>query len=56
MVLRDIEKYLQRTGMAATTFGRVVARDPRLVHDMRRGREPGAHMTGRINAFIGRAQ
>jgi 2,4-dienoyl-CoA reductase-like NADH-dependent reductase (Old Yellow Enzyme family) len=53
MILRKIENYLKRTGMAATSFGRAVARDPRLVHDMRRGRVPGPRMTRRIAAFIG---
>ncbi|HEV2567321.1 hypothetical protein [Sphingomonas sp.] len=39
--------------MSATTFGRTVARDPRLVHDLRRGREVGARLSARISAFIG---
>ena len=39
--------------MSATEFGTRVARDPRLVFDLRRGREPGARMSARIAAFIG---
>ncbi|WP_302477397.1 hypothetical protein [Sphingomonas sp. ID1715] len=42
--------------MSATRFGRTVARDPRLVHDLRRGREPGARLRARITAFIGDQQ
>ena len=38
-LLREIEAYLRRTRMSASRFGRTVARDPRLVHDLRRGRE-----------------
>ena len=53
MILRQVERYLRSNGMSATTFGRRVARDPRLVHDLRRGREPGARLTARIAAFIG---
>ena len=52
MILRDIEKYLEAKEMPPTLFGRLVARDPRLVHDMRRGRQPGARMQARIAAFI----
>ncbi|MBT2188829.1 hypothetical protein [Sphingobium nicotianae] len=50
--LRTIEIFLRRTGMAATTFGRDAVRDPRLVHDLRRGREPGARMRRRIEHFM----
>jgi len=51
-VLRKIEKFLRDTGMAPTRFGRDAARDPRLVFDMRNGREPTARMTRRIEHFI----
>lgn len=53
MIRRKVEQYLKRSGMSATRFGRLVARDPRLVHDLRRGREPGARLVARIDAFIG---
>lgn len=53
MALREIEMYLKRTGMKPTVFGRLVAHDPRLVHDLRRGRQPGPVMRARIAAFIG---
>lgn len=52
MILRDIETYLNVTGMPPTLFGRLVARDPRLVYDLRRGRQPGARMRARIVTFI----
>lgn len=51
-LLRRIEKYLAASGTAPTTFGRTVVRDPRLVHDLRRGREPGASMCARIAAWL----
>ncbi|HYZ47785.1 MAG TPA: hypothetical protein VE567_02710 [Sphingomonas sp.] len=52
MILRKIERYLDDSGMSATAFGRAVAHDPRLVHDLRRGREPGPGMLRRISSFI----
>lgn len=51
-VHRKIEKFLQRTKMPATKFGRLAARDPRLVHDLRNGRELGDHLAARLEAFI----
>jgi 2,4-dienoyl-CoA reductase-like NADH-dependent reductase (Old Yellow Enzyme family) len=53
MILRQIEKYLQAQGMTPTAFGRAAAGDPRLVFDLRRGREPGPRMCARIEAFMG---
>lgn len=51
-VLYKIDRYLRATAMRPTTFGRLAARDPRLVHDLRRGREPGDAMVRRIEAFL----
>lgn len=51
-VLRKIEKFLASTGMAPTRFGRDAVRDPRLVFDMRNGREPTPRMEQRIEHFM----
>ena len=51
-VLRRIEAFLRRTGMAPTRFGREAARDPRLVFDLRRGREPTDRMRRRVEHFM----
>lgn len=51
-VLPRIERFLNRSAMPPTVFGRQVANDPRLVLDMRRGREPGDRMVERIEAFL----
>jgi hypothetical protein len=51
-MLWKVERFLKASGMSATAFGRWVARDPRLVHDMRRGREVGPRLMRRIEAFI----
>ncbi len=49
---KQIEAYLKASGTPATRFGREAVRDPRLVHDMRRGREIGPRVAKRIIAFI----
>ncbi|HEX7820673.1 MAG TPA: hypothetical protein VF463_08635 [Sphingobium sp.] len=40
------------TGMAPTRFGRDAVRDPRIVLDMRNGREPTQRMCRRLTHFI----
>jgi tRNA-dihydrouridine synthase len=50
--LADIYRYLRETGMAETKFGRLAVHDPRLVGDMRRGRQLGERTTARVAAFI----
>lgn len=49
---RKIERFLIQYNYPATKFGRDVANDPRLVHDMRRGRELGGRMVTRAAAFM----
>ena len=51
-VLQKIDRYLKETAMPPTKFGRLAVRDPRLVHDLKRGREPGPRMVRRIEAYI----
>ena len=51
-VLRKIERYLRATEMPETKFGRLAVNDPRLVRDLRNGRETGQRMNERIEAFI----
>lgn len=55
-LLRAIERFLRRTGMSPSRFGRAAAGDPRFVHDLRLGREPRASTEARIRAFIARAE
>ena len=49
---REIERFLQRTGMPATKFGRLAVNDPRFVLDVRMGREPRSHTAARVIDFI----
>lgn len=51
-LLAKIETYLRRTGIPPTRFGRDAAHDPRLVHDLRLGREAGAKLTRRVVAYL----
>lgn len=52
MVLRDVEKFLRQTNMPPTKFGRLAVNDPRLVGDLRNGREPRMRTVARIRAFL----
>ncbi|QQV78564.1 hypothetical protein H5J25_08075 [Sphingomonas aliaeris] len=51
-LMSKIEAYLRTRKMKETRFGRLVANDPRLVRDMRNGREPGVRMCNRIENFM----
>ena len=51
-LLRLIERHIRVTGMSPTRFGREVVGDPRFVHDLRRGREPGNRTCARVCAYI----
>lgn len=52
MLIRNIEKFLRRTGMPVTKFGRLAARDPRFVLDLRNGRTPRSTMESRVEHFM----
>ncbi len=52
MLLPMIERFLRQHDMRPTRFGRDSARDPRLVFDLRQGREPGARLTRRVEHFM----
>ena len=51
-ILRTIEQFLRRHDMAPTRFGRDAVRDPRLVFDLRNGREPTDRMKRRVEHFM----
>lgn len=51
-ILIRIERFLRRTGMPATRFGLESVRDPRLVFDLRKGREPSLRMQRRVEHFM----
>lgn len=51
-VLHKIELYLRETRMPQTKFGRLAINDPRLVGDLRNGRELRHGTRARIDAFL----
>lgn len=52
MLIRKVEKFIQATGIPVTKFGRLAAHDPRLVGDLRNGREPRSAMVQRVEHFM----
>lgn len=52
MLLRTIERFLRQTDMPCTKFGRLAARDPRFVTDLRNGRIPREDTTCRVESFM----
>ena len=52
MLIRTIEKFLREQQMPATKFGRLAANDPRLVLDLRMGREPRHPLKSRVEHFM----
>lgn len=50
--LAHIDAFLERSGMAATRFGKAAVGDPNFVHDVRSGRSPSLALVERVNAFI----
>ncbi|HEU0043615.1 hypothetical protein [Sphingomonas sp.] len=51
-LLYEVDRYLRRTGMPVTKFGRLAVNDPRLVGDMRRGRQLGARNEARVRSAM----
>ncbi len=49
---REIEKFLAEQDMPPTKFGRLAARDPRLVLDIRNGREIRPAMVSRLQRYM----
>jgi hypothetical protein len=52
MLIRKIDQFLVLTGMPVTRFGRLAAHDPRLVGDLRNGRDPRPAMVSRVEHFM----
>ncbi|TPG18606.1 hypothetical protein EAH79_00165 [Sphingomonas koreensis] len=51
-VLRKVERFLRSSDMPPTKFGRLAINDPRLVRDLRNGRELRARTARRVEAFL----
>lgn len=53
-LLIEIDRFLRRTGMPPTKLGRLAINDPRLVGDMRRGRQLGPRNEARVRQAMRR--
>ncbi len=51
LILR-VEKFMRETRIKPATLGRKIAGDPRLIFDMRLGRNPRHPMQNRIEAYL----
>lgn len=51
-LLKQILRYCDTRGVAPSRFGRQAVRDPRLVRDLRDGRQITAQRANRIRAFM----
>ena len=51
-LLQRIEAFLKESQMPPSVFGRAAVHDPRLVSDLRGGREAGRRMTCRVEHFM----
>lgn len=51
-LLRLIRRYCEQTGMAPSSFGRRAVNDPRLVADLRNGRQPQQRARARVVAYV----
>ena len=51
-LMRRIQRFMKRAGMAPTRFGREAVGDPRLVTDLRNGRELRETTAARIAAWL----
>lgn len=55
-LLYRIERYLRRSRTPATRFGREAVNDPRIIFDMRNGRELRETTRARLLAHLERAE
>ncbi|KQM33090.1 hypothetical protein [Sphingomonas sp. Leaf10] len=53
-VLQEVEAFLSATGMTPARFGMEALGDPRVVSDMRKGRDPRSKTVAMLRQFIAR--
>ncbi len=51
-LLAKVERFLRKSGVPPTRFGREAVRDPRFVFDLRRGRTPRASTEQRVAEYL----
>ncbi|MEO7564408.1 MAG: hypothetical protein ABIR63_04360 [Sphingomicrobium sp.] len=55
-LLREVEKFLRRSDVPPTRFGREAVGDPRFVFDLRNGRDPRPGTVARVVAYLDSSQ
>ena len=55
-LLREVEKFLRRSDVPPTRFGREAVGDPRFVFDLRNGRDPRPVTVARVLAYLESSQ
>lgn len=53
--IADVERFLKRSGMTPTAFGKEALNDPSFIPDLRGGRKPGLGSVDKVYEFM-RAQ
>lgn len=48
----DVEKFLKKTGVEPTIFGREALGDPSFVFDLRKGRSPSARTMDKVREWM----
>lgn len=51
-ILKDVERFLRRSRMSPTAFGREAAKDPKLVFELRQGRECRRALRDKLQQFM----
>ncbi|NJS14543.1 MAG: hypothetical protein HC788_07965 [Sphingopyxis sp.] len=51
-LLYRVDRFLKESGMPPTLFGRLAVRDPRLIGDLRNGRQPGPRVVKNVEHFM----
>lgn len=50
--LREVERFLKRSKMDATAFGKEALGDPSFVFDLRKGRSPSGRTMDKVRAWM----
>lgn len=50
--LREVEEYLDRSGLGPNSFGRRAMSDPRFVYDLRKGRAVSIATVDKVRKFM----
>ena len=54
-LLPRIDRYLRHTATPPSTFGRRAINDPRLIFDLRNGRQLGVRVAKKVESFLAEA-